>query len=212
VCFTDAEDLREVGLWTNEGRPAYLNGTTGTAAVPPTWEIRQAPATYGPRRTARHYKALPHYYLPDADVTIWVDGNVRLLAPPEMIVDKYLGDADLAIFRHPDRVCLYDEAAFCAKVGKDSREVLDRQTARYRVDGMPRKWGLPETRCVIRRNTQRMVDLDALWWHELQEYSVRDQVSIPYVCWKLGLKWRVIPGRCWVKNQHPHFHYEKHKR
>lgn len=210
VCFTDAPDLREVGLWTQNGGLHYLRKTTGLAAIP-AWEVRQVAATYGPRRTARHYKALAHYYLPDADVTIWVDGNVRLLAPPAALVKQYLGDADLAIFAHPDRACLYDEAAFCAKKGKDRATVLNRQTARYRAEGMPRKWGLPETRCVIRRNTERIADLNALWWHELQAHSVRDQVSLPYACWKLGLKWRVIPGRCWVRNDHRHFHFEKHK-
>ena len=209
IAFTDNPDLIEVGLWTDEERPRYRE-RTGRMVVPPTWEIMQAPAAYGPRRTARHYKALAHYYV-DADVTIWLDGNVRLLKPPEWIVSEYLGDADLAIFKHPDRNCLYDEAAFCAKMGKDAAIVLQKQTAHYIKEGMPRRWGLPETRCVIRRNTEQMAQLGDTWWNEMQEHSVRDQVSLPYVCWKLGVKWREIPGRCWAGNKSDVFHYEKHK-
>lgn len=211
VVFTDNGDLREVGLWSDDERTAIRKGTSGMS-TPRAWEPMRAEAAYGPRRTARHYKALPHHYMPDADVWIWVDGNVRLLAPPKVIVDKYLGDADLAIFKHPDRDCLYNEAAFCAKVHKGSPGILGKQTRLYEVEGMPRKWGLPETRVVIRRNTERIRELNDLWWHEIQEHSVRDQVSLPFVCWKLGLRWREIPGRCWVRNEHPHFHYEKHKR
>ena len=53
IAFTDNPDLREMGLWTDDERPRYRE-RTGGMVVPPTWEIMQAPATYGPRRTARH--------------------------------------------------------------------------------------------------------------------------------------------------------------
>lgn len=206
--FTDRK-RREVGLWT-DGKPAHIQkGTTGMGA-PQVWEPQYAEPRWDARRTARHYKAVPHRYM-DADVWVWVDGNVRLLAAPEVIVDEYLGDADLAIFRHPDRQCLYVEAQFCASRGKDNAQTLHRQTAVYHEAGMPRNWGLPETRCVIRRNTPQMRDLGEAWWAELEQHSVRDQVSLPYVCWKAGVRWREIPGRCWVRNTHNHFYYAKHR-
>ena len=208
VLFTD-RPRREVGLWTDDEPPTVRKNTHGMA-VPPAWQQRMVEPERGLRRTARHYKACPHLYL-DADVFIWVDGNVRLLADPQEIVDLYLGNADLAIFRHPDRGCLYVEADFCAKHGKDSRRVLNRQTAVYRLEGMPTGWGLPETRCVIRRNTEQMRELGDRWWDELSKYSVRDQVSLPFVCWKMGVKWREIPGRCWAGNGHRHFYYVKHR-
>ena len=206
VAFVD-RPLPEVGLWDGK---ALIGGTSKTRAIPPIWEQCEVDPHFGLRRSARHYKAVPHRYL-DADVFIWVDGNVRLLAAPEVIVDKYLGDADLAIFKHPDRGCLYVEAEFCAKIGKDDPMVLQQQVDRYKAAGMPAKWGLPETRCVIRRNTPQMRDLGDAWWAELEHYSVRDQVSIPFVCWRAGVRWKEIPGRCWPKNEHKHFYYIKHK-
>jgi hypothetical protein len=208
VCFTD-RPLREVGLWTDEQPPKIRKGTAGMGA-PPTWQIELVEPQWSTRRTARHYKAVPHAYI-DADVWIWVDGNVRLLVPPSVIVDKYLDGADLAIFKHPDRACLYEEARFCAKVGKDSPTVLQTQTARYEQEGMPAKWGLPETRCVIRRNTDDIRNLGDAWWSELERHSVRDQVSLPFVCWKAGLRWREIPGRCWPRNTSDDFYYVKHR-
>ena len=121
------------------------------------------------------------------------------------------GGDDLAIFKHPDRACLYAEAEFCAKVGKDSPGTLGNQTRKYNAEGMPHGWGLPETRCVIRRQTPKMAELGDLWWAEMKAHSVRDQVSLPYVCWKLGVRWREIPGRCWARNKHKAFYYVKHK-
>jgi hypothetical protein len=39
------------------------------------------------------------------------------------------------------------------------------------------------------------VALNEAWWEEMTRGSVRDQVSLPYVCWKAGLRWDVIPGK-----------------
>jgi len=208
VLFTDRE-RREVGLWT-DGRPAQIQKHTDGMSAPPVWEAQIVDPLWDSRRTARHFKACPHRYV-DADVYVWVDGNVRLLAPPEVIVEQYLDGEELAIFKHPDRKCLYDEAHFCAQHGKDTVKTLQRQMTHYEHEGMPHDWGLPETRCVIRRNTPAMRDLGEAWWAEMERHSVRDQVSLPYVCWKAGVRWRVIPGRCWVRNGHEHFYYIKHR-
>ena len=174
------------------------------------WEQRIVTPDWGPRRTARHYKALPHRYLPDADVTIWLDGNVTMSIAPETAVARWL-KGDLATFNHWDRDCLYDEAAFCGRVGKDRQDVLVEQAERYRAAGMPRHWGLAATRVVVRRNTPAIAALNEAWWEELQAGSVRDQVSLPFVCWKAGLRWDVLPGRL-VPGMRGEFSCIKHAR
>ena len=145
------------------------------------------------RTSARPSKVLPHRYLPEADVTIWVDGNLRMLTTPQQAVSQWLGSAPLAAFQHPVRDCLYDEAKACLGVprAKIYANELRRQVAAYEKAGMPRHWGLRETRCVIRT---RQPELGEMWWNEIKNRSPRDQVSLPYVCWKLGLEWGTIPG------------------
>jgi hypothetical protein len=197
VCFTD-KPKHSVGLWTHrltEKWPVIVEGSQRFRAKKQIWNVRVVKPMYGARRTARYYKALAHKHFPDADVTIWLDGNVRLLIPAAQAVKKWLRNSNMAIFNHPDRDCLYKEANFCAQSGKGNPVRLSKQTAVYRKAGMPENWGMPETKCVIRRNTPQVTELNELWWQQLKQYSVRDQVSLPYCCWKLGLKWRVIPGR-----------------
>jgi hypothetical protein len=174
----------------------------------PGWEQRIVIADWGPRRTARHYKALPNRYLPDANVTIWLDGNVSMSIAPKDAVARWL-HGDLATLKHWERDCLYDEAAFCAKIGKDDKVTLGDQARRYQNAGMPRHWGLAATRVVMRRNTPAMAALNEAWWAELQAGSVRDQVSLPYVCWKAGLRWDVIPGKL-VPGMHGDFGCIRH--
>lgn len=165
-------------------------------ATPPVWEVKVVPLQGDERTSARHYKTLPHRYLPEADVTVWVDGNLRMLTTPRKAVSQWLKAAPLAAFRHPVRDCLYDEAVFCQSVprGKPYTKQLRQQAAAYEREGMPKHWGLAETRCVIRVNTEKTHELGELWWDQIQHHSPRDQVSLPYVCWKLGLKWNEIPG------------------
>lgn len=193
VCFSD-RPRQQKGLWSVDRK--LLMGSESLPALP-SWDVRVVPILKkSARRTARYYKTLSHKHFPEADVTIWVDANVRLLVTPQVAVKKWLGDAVLATFKHPDRKCLYQEATFClGKSGKGNRAALRRQANAYLKEGMGRRWGLAETKCIIRRHTSEVNALNEAWWKEISTYSLRDQISLPYVCWKLGLRWRIIPGR-----------------
>lgn len=208
IAFVDAHKT-EVGLWG--GSPPKILAKTGGSRSRPIWEQRIIKPEWDTRRTARHYKALPHRYLPDADVWIWVDANVRLRAHPlKFIKRRMIGD--LVTFTHWDRRCLYAEASFCAKVHKDRGAILKAQMARYRKAGMPSNWGLAATRVVIRRNTQAIHKLNDSWWKEIERGSVRDQVSLPYVCWKHKLRWKSLPGRCDPRNTSTEYWCIRHAR
>lgn len=192
VCFSD-RPRRQVGVWRDESR---MERGTGRMMTPSIWEVQIMSSQGDDRTSARHYKVLPHKYLSEADVTIWVDGNLRMLTTPQKAVSQWLGTAPLAAFQHPVRDCLYDEVKHCLVVprAKIYAPELRRQAAAYAKAGMPKHWGLAETRCVIRANTAKVSELGDLWWNEIQHRSPRDQVSLPYVCWKIGVKWNVIPG------------------
>ena len=167
---------------------------TRAPAKTPSWEQIVLPPGWDNRRSARHFKALPHYYLPKANIWVWLDGNVRLKISPQDLVEQFLKN-DFATFKHPDRDCLYVEADFCAKAKKDDALTLNDQRGRYLLAGMPKNWGLAETRIVIRRNTPEICSINEDWWAEIENGSLRDQVSLPYVFWKHKATWDIIPGR-----------------
>ena len=52
------------------------------------------------RRNSRIQKILAHHYV-NTEYSIYMDANIKLLCPAEEIVEKYLQDADIAVFRHP---------------------------------------------------------------------------------------------------------------
>jgi hypothetical protein len=166
------------------------------------WTLRPATTLFrSPRRNARMHKILSHQFL-DADYTIWMDANVALRVPAQRLVDEYLQDVDLAVFRHRTRSCTYDEAARCRELHLDSVEVIDRQVERYTKAGFPVGLGLPETSVLIRRHTADVARFNDAWWSELCRHSVRDQIGFMYAAERTGLKVNFFSP---TKYQHPYF-------
>lgn len=218
ICFTDTADA-SVGLWTHSAefdKPVIATGTEDLLAPPVSqWEIQPTNITLGSaRKQARYCKANPHRLFPQEELSIWVDANVRLLIKPSEAISMWLkGHSELAAFKHPDRNCLFDEGRACIRFGKDTKERITAQLAHYTHVGMPRRYGLASTRCLIRRNTTRVRTFNEAWWVELNSRSLRDQVSFPYICWKLGMPWAVIPrhaGEPWYPSSSKHFWFTIH--
>ena len=153
------------------------------------------------RRNARMHKILSHQFT-DTEYSIWLDANVALRVPARRLVDEYLGDADLAVFRHRTRACTYDEAARCRELALDATDVIDAQVGQYRAAGLPAGLGLPETSVVIRRHSAAVRRFNNAWWSELCRHSVRDQIGFMYAARDTGLTVNLFTP---TKFEHPYF-------
>jgi len=91
-----------------------------------------------PVMNAKIYKILAHQYI-DEDISVWLDGNLFLKIPEEQLVKEFLGDADMAIFKHPDRDCVYDEAEAAKGLGGEAKRVGRRVIGINPYPGSP--WG-----------------------------------------------------------------------
>jgi hypothetical protein len=170
VCFTDRSDLERKG-----------------------WEIIRQSRALSPRRSNRHVKTLLHRYV--TGPTLYVDAEFKITGDPSAVVDDSLDGHCWSATAHPARTCLFDEAAFCIKKKcADSPAALQSQVERYRAAGMPENFGLWAGGIIARRGDQQSEQLGEAWWHEIQCGSERDQVSLPFVAWTLGLKPGLIPG------------------
>lgn len=165
-----------------------------------------------PVMEAKIYKILPHEFL-DCDVSIWMDGNIFLNVDPKKLVDEFLGDADMALFKHPISVTVKDEIDNIRRQprlmgNKRLMDMLDRQERSYAYWGHDELFPVYECGMIIRRNNYDMLDFNALWWSEICSHTERDQVSFP-VCAKMKpVMINTIPGN--VRN-HPYFTYKYSK-
>ena len=141
------------------------------------------------KRSSRHFKCRPDLLFPNCEFSIYIDGNAELLVDPIDLL-SYLRWNDIALYRHwsPSKNDLYDEAIHCIQIGKDEAKIIGTQAREYRLAGHPKEFGLYNGGVVIRRhNKLRMVLLGQMWWEQIVKHSRRDQISLPYCLWNLGI-------------------------
>lgn len=165
-------------------------------------------AVLDPRRRARFHKCQPHVVLPGRQFTLWVDATHEILCnPAEYVHDMLEGEKyDFATFKHAERTCIYQEIRACLAYKKDVPAVMAEQLRRYELEGYPYYNGLCETSVVARRDTASTRTLGAMWWREIDNGSVRDQLSLPYVLWRLKRGYAYLDGTAHERPRGFRFH------
>lgn len=144
------------------------------------------------RRNAKIYKILPFLFLPDYDYYFWVDSTHDIIFDPNEAIKEL--NSDMAVCKHPQRICLYDEAGAVKYLKYDHFDLLDLQMRNYYNDKYPYNNGLYELGCFILKNTKQMQELCLMWWENICKYTSRDQLSYPYVIWKKNFVPQIIEG------------------
>jgi len=165
------------------------------------WDVTKIEYTHfkQPRMTAKIYKILTHRYC-DYDYTVWIDGSIGIRGSVTEMVDKFLKDADMALFKHKMRNCVYEE--HIASLGNkrhgtgEPNSIREKRTARYKAEGLPAKSGLYECTIILRKNNAKIRNFNRQWWEEVSAHSSSDQIAFMYCLWKNpGIKVATItPG------------------
>lgn len=135
----------------------------------------------------RKIKLLPHHYLPPHDLSIWLDANITFKGDLDTLIA-----GDLVFWKHTERENVYEEARACIGLGKDRSDIIRAQMIHYENEGFDGK-GVVASGLVVRRNTQENRVFNQMWWEELERWSGRDQLSVPYVIHKLGMTCITLP-------------------
>ena len=134
---------------------------------------------------ARHIKMNPHIYLREYETSVWVDGKYQIMDDLRKYIWMYQRQSNILCFPHPERQCICDEIAACIILNKGQKRDMLIQVSDYIRKGYPLNQGLYETGCMVRAHNDRQVKfLMKKWEDEILKYSIRDQLSFPYVCWK----------------------------
>jgi hypothetical protein len=145
---------------------------------------------------AKFFKLNPHECLRDYDVSVWVDASLRVHSP-HLVQDlaRYVtAEAPVAFFPHRWRTTLADELAAHLPLRKYAGLPIREQVASYFAEGYAEQTPLLECTCIVRRHNDRAVrELDEAWWGENQRWTYADQLSLPYVLWKLGTPYTQLP-------------------
>ncbi len=209
VCYTAITGGKDLLKETQNTTGAKFVAFVDRPIPSTTWELRDAHTEFSdPNRNAKIHKVNPHVYFPEAEYSLWVDGTIEVVDPMDLLIERYLEDADIALFKHYERNCAYSEAMVCGAMGLDDQEVMSKQMARYYMqEQYPIDNGLAECTIILRRHTPKIQKLNEMWWAEIQKGSRRDQLSFNYCCWKLGIEYNEMEGTVY---QNSHFLYTRH--
>jgi hypothetical protein len=184
----------------------FLCFTDGDVRARPWKTVRVAPCVGDATRDSRRYKLLPHLFLRDHDVSIWMDANYLLVGDVHGLIDLALASSNMGVFDHNQTVldprnCIYDEFDAIMRLHnennayKDDPRVMATQIERYRREGYPARNGLAFTAAMVRRHhAPDVVRTMERWWDEVSRGSRRDQLSFNYAAWKENLSYTVIDG------------------
>ncbi|KAJ7958078.1 Protein of unknown function (DUF616) [Quillaja saponaria] len=139
-------------------------------------------------------KMLSHRLFPQAKYSIWVDSKSQFRRDPLGVLEALLwrSNSVLAISEHGARSSVYDEAKAVVKKNKATPEEVEVQLNQYRIDGLPEdkrfngKKALAEASVIVRKHTPLTNLFMCLWFNEVVRFTSRDQLSFPYVLWRLN--------------------------
>jgi hypothetical protein len=199
--FGSESDLRSLSMWEREYEVDYFafldrkhNDSLGwNQIVSPdfTYDL-----TWSYRRNAKIYKILPNLFLPDYDVHVWVDSGQTVIKDPHLICEEYLKDSDIAVFKHSDRNCVYDEMQKVVELKMEHPPLIGQQRRYLESIKFPEDQGLYELACFVRKNNNATHQMGLMWWEIICRFSSRDQISFPQVLWRMqnNIKISILPG------------------
>lgn len=178
----------------------YICFTDNPKLTSEFWQIRMMEESYDldPVKKARKYKIQPHQYLPEYQISLWIDGNYNIVGNINDYIKKYSIKNLMICLTHPDRDCLYEEAEAVIEYKKDTEKMVSIQTNKYLYENYPKNNGMIASGILYRKHNDPVVkDLMDEWWGEVKSMSRRDQLSFNYVCWKKDFHYDKCNLSCW---------------
>lgn len=148
-----------------------------------TWDIRLIELDITPREQARKIKTLPQDYLGEYDAWIWMDNSCIFNYDPIDLYELYMDGFDMCVHEHCDRTNIFQEAKVIIDRNLDKPETIIKQINNYKEEGYIDN-GLFETGILMRKNNEKIISFNKMWWDEINSQSIRDQLSFPYVKFK----------------------------
>jgi hypothetical protein len=137
---------------------------------------------------ARKIKILSQEYIPDADISIWIDASRQVIRSLNAFADN-LGPEDFVCIRHPQRDCVYQEMDVCLKQKKAHPARIAVQKKDYSRMGIPAHGGLQHTGVLLRRQSAKCAEINNLWWTLTDRYATwRDQLTLPVAFSRLNYR------------------------
>lgn len=140
-----------------------------------------------PRLQNRYCKMHGHTIFKDYEYSIYLDGHIEILQDISDYLE-YTNESGIAFYKHEVRECIYDEGMAVMFLNKADSKQVKMQLKKYAEEGMPARFGLLAGGAIF-RNHKRSLGNQIMenWWKEYVKWPTRDQLSLMYVLWSMGI-------------------------
>ncbi len=196
TCITGKYDtLKEID--NMEGGIDYYCFTNNHSLLSNTWKIIYLDdENCNNILLCRKIKILGHPVINNYDLSLWIDGSLKIVSSVSDFIKKYCSDESYSMytFKHHERDCIYEEAQVCINLGKANLEDIKKQMQVYKKAKYPEHNGLVETGIIVRRNNDiQLKHTMSLWYEYLVRYTTRDQLSFNFIAYINNFKYYAIP-------------------
>lgn len=177
----------------------YICYTDDKSLVSEGWEIRCVENQQDNMALeVRKYKCLPHRFLAEYDISIWIDARLQIVSSLIEYIKDNMCDTGILFFPHNARDCVYEEGAANIIQHREDVPKLIMQMYKYNQLGYPEHNGLYWGGCIVRNHNQdNIIKTMEDWYEEILDTSARDQISLPYVLWKNNIEPDLCNKYCW---------------
>lgn len=191
---------------------AFTDGELPENSVWKKFDISKYPKLKGldAYHLAKYIKMFPYEFFPEYDFSIWIDGNVNLIADTYPIAIMGKGSA-MATFANPMHDCVYTEGRYMVFQNRIPKDAAANQLKVYSAAGFPTHFGMREFSIIYRDHSMKeCYEMMKEWWEHVNKYTMRDQLSLPFILWKNGKTIDYI--RCLGENWrwNPRFKQKEH--
>lgn len=136
----------------------------------------------------RYCKMHGHTIFKDYEYSIYLDGNVEILQDISSYLDL-TNESGVAFYKHEVRNCIYDEGMAVMLLNKTDPKQIKMQLKEYAESGMPARYGLLYGGAILRNHKRNLGNqIMENWWDEYVKWPTRDQISLMYVLWSMGIE------------------------
>lgn len=159
----------------------------------------------------RFFKMHPDLLFPDFEYSVYVDGNIRIITDFSEHMNR-LSDLGFSTFRHAKRNCVYEEINACLAQHKASVSSLEQYRTHLVETGFPENYGLAVCSVIARRHHDPLVKrIMEEWWQAYMEYVRRDQVVLPEILRKNGIRFDQVTTLGGNVDTEKSFNIQKHR-
>lgn len=137
-------------------------------------------------RKNRFCKINAHKIFHQYRYSVYFDGNIRLKHTITELIAELPGTRLITLC--PNHwSSIYREMVSILQNGRDDGEVVRKQAEKYWLEGLPENFGCVICAVLIREHNHPVCRrIMEEWWQQLEQFSRRDQISLPYVLWRNG--------------------------